>query len=380
MEEFQRFFGSTFRTIDGSNNNATNPTFGQAHTALIRTTDDAYEDGFSVPRGGFVSSLPSARAISNVVSSQPSSIPNSQNATDWVWQWGQFLDHDIDLTESADPAEPFNIAVPQGDPQFDPFNTGTQEINLNRSVFINDVNGVRQQTNGITSFIDASNVYGSDSTRANDLRTNNGTGTLRRSTAANGEVLLPFNINGLPNAGGTNSNLFIAGDVRANEQVGLTASHTLFVREHNRLATDLKNRLDSGETALIDKMDASGLNQEDFIYESARKVVGAQIQKITYEEWLPVVLGNNALPAYTDYDDTVNPNISNEFSTAAFRFGHTLLSPQINRADGDGNVTGDILLKEAFFNPSEVIGNGIDSLLFGPHNPNGPRSGYIPRR
>ena len=140
--------GATYRTIDGSNNNTTNPTYGQAGTTLLRITDDAYEDGFSEPRGGSVSSLPSARAISNAISSQNSSIPNSVNATDWVWQWGQFVDHDIDLTET-DSAESFNVAVPKGDLQFDPFKTGTQEIELNRSVYVNDINGVRQQKMGL---------------------------------------------------------------------------------------------------------------------------------------------------------------------------------------------------------------------------------------
>ena len=95
--------------------------------------------------------------------------------------------------------------------------------------------------------------------------------------------------------------------MRANEQVGLTASHTLFVREHNRLAADLKDRLDSGDAALTTKLNNSGLTQKDFIYESARKVVGAQIQKITYEEWLPVVLGQDTLPEYSTYNDTVDP-------------------------------------------------------------------------
>ena len=355
-----------YRTIDGSNNNATNPKYGQAGTPLIRITEYAYEDGLSTPRVEAVSgmSLPSARAISNAVSSQNSSIPNSLKATDWIWQWGQFLDHDIDLTEGAHPAEPFHIAVPRGDPQFDPLNTGNKDIELNRSMYKN-VNGIRQQTNGITSFIDASNVYGSDSIRANDLRTKNGKGTLRTSLGANGEILLPFNNNGLPNAGGPSGDLFIAGDVRANEQIGLTASHTLFLREHNRLAADLKDRLESGDSPLINKLNNSGLTQENFIYESARKVVGAQIQKITYEEWLPAVLGQNFLKDYTGYDETIDPSISNEFSTAAFRFGHTLLSPQINRADGDGNVTGNIALQNAFFNPSEITNNGVDSLLFG---------------
>lgn len=361
----------SFRSIDGSGNNIANPNWGEAHTELLRLTSPAYEDGLSVPRGGFSpSSMPSARAVSNAVSAQSGSVTNSVHASDWLWQWGQFLDHDLDLTEAADPAEPFNIAVPQGDPFFDPFHTGTQEIGLNRSIFLNDGNGVRQQFNEITAYIDASMVYGSDATRAAELRA--GTNGLLKTSAGN---LLPFNTAGLPNAGGTSSNLFLAGDVRANEQIGLASVHTLFVREHNRLATDIKASLDGGDADLVAKRDAAiaepgnSINDEDdFIYESTRKVVGAQIQAITYNEFLPILLGEDVLAPFMSYDDTVNAGISNEFSTAAYRVGHTMLSPTLKRIDpttGEEAAEGDIALLDAFFSPDEIVDNGIDSLLLG---------------
>ena len=159
-----------------------------------------------------------------------------------LWQWGQFLDHDIDLTEAAEPGEPFNIPIPGGDPYFDPEGTGTQVMSLNRSAYDHNTgktpDNPRQQMNHITAFIDASMVYGSDSIRAKALRTLDGTGRLKTSQGR----LLPFNTSGLPNAGGTGPELFLAGDVRANEQVGLTALHTLFMREHNRIARNLRRQ------------------------------------------------------------------------------------------------------------------------------------------
>jgi hypothetical protein len=91
-------------------------------------------------------------------------------ASDFLWQWGQFLDHDIDLTEAQDPEEPASIPVPAGDPWFDPTNSGIATIALNRSVYHHgtghDPAYPRQQLNQITHFIDASNVYGSDDVRA----------------------------------------------------------------------------------------------------------------------------------------------------------------------------------------------------------------------
>ena len=119
------------RTIDGSGNNAANPTWGSVDVQLLRQATPAYGDASSAPAG---IGRPSARAISNGVAAQTTSILNDRKLSDFVWQWGQFVDHDIDLTEGADPAEPFNISVPLGDPNFDPFSTGTEIIPLNRSL------------------------------------------------------------------------------------------------------------------------------------------------------------------------------------------------------------------------------------------------------
>jgi hypothetical protein len=372
----QTTFAEEIRSIDGSGNNIVNPDWGRANTQLRRLATPAYEDGVSVPRGGDPSSLPSARAISNAVSAQSGSVLNAVNASDWLWQWGQFLDHDIDLTGPAVPTESFNIPVPTGDPFFDPFSFGDQEIGLDRSTF-DPATGTmagnpRQQLNGITSYIDGSNVYGSDQMRADDLRTLDGTGMLRTSTADNGEVVLPFNTSNLPNAGGTGSDLYIAGDVRANEQVGLTATHTILLREHNRLAADIAHRLSIGDPDIEGMRDEfltvnPGSIEGDFIYESARKLVGAQIQAITYGEFLPLLLGPDAIDLLSGYDDNVNVGISNEFSTAAYRFAHTMLPSQLLRLNDDGTtvMVGNIPLQDGFFNPDEVSANGVDSLLLG---------------
>ena len=356
-----------FRSIDGSHNNLSNPGWGEAHTPLIRLTPPAYDDGISSPRtlDSNGNSLPSPRAISNAVAAQSEPMPNSQNLTNWFWQWGQFVDHDLDLTEPHKPSESFNIAVPQGDPFFDPFNTGTQEISLNRSIYDTSTGtgpgNPRQQLNEITAYIDGSVIYGSDPVRASQLRANDGTGKLKTS-AGN---LLMLNTPGLPNAGGTSSSLFLSGDPRANEQIGLTSVHTLFLREHNRLADDILTALNNGDSALTQKLDDSGLSQGDFVYEVTRKVVGAQIQSITYNEFLPLLLGDNALRNYRGYDETVNSGISNEFSTAAYRFGHTMLTSNLLAIDPNDETISAIALRDSFFNPDYIKNNGIDSIVLG---------------
>lgn len=338
------------RSYDGSNNNLENPDWGKAHTQLQRYSGADYSDAISSPAG---ESRPSARVISNLVFAQSHDVQNAKMVTDFMWQWGQFLDHDIDLTDGVDPEEPANIAVPAGDVFFDPQATGIAEIPLNRSVYDvetgTDSDNPRQQINEITAWIDASNVYGSSTERANALRTMDGTGRLKTSEGN----LLPFNVDGLANAGGTSAGLFLAGDVRANEQVGLATMHTLFVREHNRQVERIKR----------DNPDLSG----EELYQQARTLIAAQMQVITYNEFLPLLLGRDALPRYRGYNPDIDASIANEFSTGAYRLGHSLLSSQLLRLDEDGEEieAGHLSLREAFFRPSEIINEGLEPVLRG---------------
>ncbi|MGK7936322.1 MAG: peroxidase family protein [Xenococcaceae cyanobacterium] len=346
-----------FRSIDGANNNLKQLDWGKSDTSLIRLTSPDYDDGLYLLKntGSNGNYLSSPRQISNAISAQSKSVKNKVEASDWLWQWGQFLDHDLSLTEIGH-TEKFNISIPKGDKFFDPFNTGTATMGFHRSSsFGVDSNGVRQQHNDITTYIDASNVYGSDEKQAKALRTLDGTGKLKTSHSNNGDVLLPKNRQGF----------FVAGDERANEQVGLTAAHTLFVREHNRLAEQISAKLAAKTPELVKKFHQSGLEQDDFIYETTRKIVGAKIQAITYNEFLPILLGDfSPNPDSLTYDSSINPSISNEFSTAAFRVGHTLLSSKIQLANDYGSQ-GSINLKNAFFNPYFIQENGIDYLLLG---------------
>ena len=345
-----------YRTIDGSGNNKRNPQMNQAKVQLIRLADPDYADGISSLAGA---DRPNPRTISNKVNVHPlpgsnlineqGLIPNPDSATNFVWLWGQFMDHDI--TFSEDRAEPANIKIPRGDDIFDPQSTGMAEMFFNRA--INDpatgtsTDNPRQQLNKITGWIDASTVYGSDSERANALRTNDGTGKLKTSPGN----FLPYNELGLPNFRFRGPDFFLAGDERANENIGLTSLHTLFVREHNRLAEQIAGRDDS-------------LSGEE-IYQMARKMVGAQIQAIAYNEFLPVLLGPNALPPYSHYNDSTPSGVANAFSSAAYRVGHTLLSPKIRLVDAQGNETEAIPLRDAFFQPKKVVDKGIEPILRG---------------
>jgi peroxidase len=261
---------------------------------LIRIVSVEYQDGVSAPAG---SDRVSARVISNEVANQTESIVNDRSLTDFIWIWGQFIDHDIDLSENANPAEPLPIEVLAGDVFFDPSGTGEETIGFNRSVYVDgseSTDGVRQQMNQITSLLDGSVIYGSTTERTDALREFEG-GRLLTSAGD----LLPFNTVGLENAGGTSDSLFLAGDIRVNENVALSAMQTIWVREHNRIAAEIHEA-------------NPDLNDEQ-IFQEARSLVTAELQAITYNEFLPALLGNEALSRYSGFDSTVDSSISNIF-------------------------------------------------------------------
>ena len=350
--------GREIRSFDGSGNNLNNDDWGAAFEQLQRLGSANYEDGISTIASTLDgSSRPNPRSISNtIVNQEPGeSIPNDFRTSDFNWQWGQFIDHDIDLTDgSAD--EPQNIIVPIGDNFFDPAETGNAIIPFNRALFDPDTgtdsSNVRQQENEITSWIDGSMIYGSSDERAAALRVGPDSPYLKTSSGD----LLPFNTERLPNANGPGAepeSLFLAGDIRANEQIGLTALHTLFVREHNRLAELLWN----------DEPYASA----ESIFQAARRLVVAKVQIITYDEHLPALIGRKAIPRYRGYNASVNPTIFNEFSAAAFRLGHSMVSEQLLSVDSRGNQVDQIDLAGAFFNAPQVFQSrdDIDPILRG---------------
>jgi hypothetical protein len=85
---------------------------------------------------------------------------------------------------------------------------------------------------------------------------------------------------------------------------------------------------------------------------------------ITYNEFLPALLGRGAIPRYTGYKADVNPGISTEFSTAAFRLGHSMLEDDVQFFDNNGEeVRDEMPLSQAFFNPAVVSEMGLDSIL-----------------
>jgi peroxidase len=341
------------RSITGFGNNIEHPHFGEAGTDLIRIAHSAYADGLNAPSGA---NRPNARFISNTLSDQTDpanpaqdlSIQNNKALSDFIYVFGQFLDHDLDLTKDNS-GQRFDI--PPGSPN-DPMGTEAftrSQFDPNTGIIVNGVKHPRQQIQADTSFIDGSQIYGSDVAKADALRTHSG-GRLKDQIEAGAEFL-PFNntqnfTTPIDMANDAHlvpdDQLFAAGDRRGNETTQLISMHTLFLREHNRLADQYHA--------------ANPTWSDEQIYQAARRWVGAELEVIVYTEWLPALLGPNALPAYTGYKDNVNPGIANEFSTAMFRFAHSQLDNDVERKNNDGTTiaNGAIGLDQSFFDPKLI--------------------------
>ena len=345
-----------YRSIDGTNNNLNAPNQGAARTEQIRWVDPLFDDGISAPNA---TNRANPRDVSNYIFDQRDDIANEMKLSDYLWVFGQFVDHDITLVLNSN-KEKIGVDIPNND-EF--FSVGSQ-MEIARALPMEgtgtDVDHPRSYMNQITSYIDGSGVYGSDIERANWLRTFKD-GKLKVSE----EGLLPWNTTtGMFNDPKSNqtpvmfddlnsgTKLFVAGDVRANENPLLIGIHTIFLREHNRICDELKEKYP--------------ILSDEELYQRARKWVGAYIQSIVYNEWLPA-MGVPITP-YSGYKEDINATVSTEFSTTAFRFGHTLINSNMVRMGDDGNELpqGAMQLSHGYFNPTAIVlSQGIESFLVG---------------
>jgi hypothetical protein len=353
------------QSLNGVNNNPFVPNLGAAGTRYLRIGSPHYADGRSQMVSG-----PDPRYVSNrIFNDTNADVFSERGVTQWGNVWGQFIDHNIGLRDDNGTVAnlPFNAADP-----LESFTDTLGVIPFTRSAAApgTGVSNARQQINTEDSYIDADAVYGNTDTRLDWLRT----GSLDGNPDNNQATLMMAAGNFLPRATARGnaatapsmavdghllanpSNAVIAGDARANEQAALTAVQTLFAREHNRIVGLLP----------------STMSQEDK-FQIARAVVIAEIQHITYTEFLPA-MGVN-LPTYQGYDAYLDPSTANEFATVGYRahsfiHGDVETTTNVSRysqatldalaAEGvevdvnGANVTIDIPDNVLFFNPDLV--------------------------
>lgn len=376
-------FYERYRTFDGSCNNLNHTGWGKSNTPYTRILPPDYEDGISELRKTGVTSrqLPNPRTVS-LASIRWSERADSK-ASVMLMQWGQFIDHDLTLAATTPMLTPQGVSIdccnrklltdarfkhpacisvllPDNDPFYARFNVGC--MNLVRSAPSPPIGcrlRAREQLNQLTHFLDASQIYGNDEQQALSLRLFQG--GLLKSSRINGNEFLPFDGRVgegciLPTAGiRRGMRCFVAGDNRVNELTGLVTTHAMFLREHNRIAK------------LLWSLNPTWPDEE--IYQEARRIVVAELQHITYNEWLPLILGPIIMRDFKlelsqtnggyslDYDPTTDPSIINEFAAAAYRL-HSLVQGSFNFQTEDGQLVQQFKLRNIFNNPASLYREG----------------------
>lgn len=384
---------SEYRTQDGSCNNVNNALFGREMTPFRRLLPANYADGIgSIRQSVNGRPLPSARTVSFYLFTDVDRTQYSQTTMALVF-YAQFVDHDLTRTaaykvpsterggqmnevqcgddgcaggSSDDPLEPcLPIAVPDQDYDF----ASNRCLKFVRSMPVPLLNchvGQREQLNQVTHWLDGSQVYGSSKKESDAIRDQSQPDRGRMATIQNPNVyskpLLPSNAEAAV-CNGKNETIqcFKAGDGRVNENVGIMTYHTVFVRQHNLLEEGLHHFNPSW----------SG----DKLYQETRRIVGAMLQHVTYNELLPLVVGPQAVTDYqlgllTDgyfkgYDASIDARIPNEFAAAAFRFGHTLLQERLLRINNQGSADDSLWLSQTFNSPVFMYGSGPDVFIRG---------------
>ncbi|XP_037536327.1 eosinophil peroxidase [Nematolebias whitei] len=392
---------NVYRTANGVCNNKNNPRWGASNIPFARWLPAEYEDGISLPKGwtdgkkinNFL--LPLVRDVSNrILATANADVKGDPIYTFLVTIFAQWTDHDLTFTPHSPAIRSFNMGIdcdktcantepcysikfPKNDPRDHteecmPFFRSSPTCGSGNTGYIFGSSTTRQQLNTLTAFLDVGQVYGADDSKARllrDLNTDQGLLKVNGNYNDNGRELLPFSTMGA-NMCATRRRItndenaqevqcFIAGDDRVDENIGLTSVHTLFMREHNRLARALAQ--------LNPHWDG-----EKF-YQEARKIMGGYHQVITFRDWLRHIVGPDVmakkLSTYPGYDENVDSGIANIFATAAFRFAHGMVQPFIFRLDENYQnhpTYPTQVIHKSMFTPWRVIfEGGIDPILRG---------------
>ena len=370
-----------YRSLTGHCNNVEHADWGSANTPFDRWLIPRYFDRIAEPRRASNGKLlPSARDISLNVH-HDDQMGNVSHMTTLTTFFGEFIFHDIAQTVQSTGFDGQRIRccnVPQSDlmhPDCFPIRVN-QKDRLMRQDCLEYVRslptirsrcrlGPREQINQVSSFIDGSALYGSSRTDSDSLRSFNG-GQLKSSQLIrDGKEMLSLSEAGFNDFDCRSKNgqrCFRSGDGRVNENLGLTIIHTLFMREHNRIAREL-----------------STINpdwSDDQLFEETRKIVGAQLQHITYNELLPYILGEELMDRfdlrvnnegfYNDYDLKTDATVDNSIANAVFDFLMTTIPSHMERFTRDLNMMGSVRMIDSFFNPKELFeSNRFDQYLLG---------------
>ncbi|RZB40871.1 peroxidase, partial [Asbolus verrucosus] len=353
-----------YRSYNGSCNNLKHPAWGMLHTAFVRLFPPRYSDGVELPPvASDGSELPNARLLTSSLF-QDEDIPD--NVTLIVAQYAQFVAHDFavgypktgvdDCCASDDPLICISIQIPENDPFYSQFDAKCLRVTRTRTTLTGNCDaGPKQQINGLSHGLDGSQIYGSDEETANYLREHK----LGRLVVREGPGDRPF----LPSNGSCYQSdvCYVAGETRVNQNTQLTVLHTMFVREHNRIADLL--------SALHPSWD------DETVYQEARSIVVAEYLHTIYNEFLPNILPDEFMnehelksrtSGYHKYDEDIPNIVISSFSTPTFRIFHSALQGHIAMYNYQLDITRHINLTDYMNSPGILEEeNNFDELILG---------------
>ncbi|XP_037094232.1 peroxidase-like [Pollicipes pollicipes] len=335
-----------FRTFNGECNNQDEPRLGRAQTAFSRFFPAEYEDGIFKPRSsGLGGPLPSARLVSQRVANTSPRDDNFRTLS--VMLFGQFINHDMISTaaftvpgggglaccnsDNSFPDEPLHpigcnpIRVPDDDPFYSQFGRKCMsQVRSQPAPFEDCIAGPTNQLNQVSQFLDSSNIYGSSKEQADRLR------------AFTGGLIKSSDGNLLPQVGGR----FISGEGRLSENPGLAFMHTIWTREHNRVAAVLaKNHRDWDDERL---------------FQEARRIVNGEYQNVVYNEYLPTVLGFK----YTR-DHGLDPAFGHSFGYTGSGGPERYVQDLFILRSETGRILKTLAMEDTFFRPDLLTGPGV---------------------
>ncbi|VDM43929.1 unnamed protein product [Toxocara canis] len=374
---------SRYRTHSGHCNNVDHPLWGSTYEPMKRMLKPNYADGLLLPRLSLSGSvLPNPRTISLTMFTEPNEAHRSVTALFAYWMQFVFADiANVAPDQSISNGEVH--ALPCCQKGFENAGCDTIVVAPSDSFYRGRVTciplartviapreecslGYREQGNQVSSFIDASPIYGSTKERADSLRAfEDGyftyfwfSGKLLVSSFAGLGNLLPIDPSSLSYCQTANHQkaCFMSGTNDVNLLPGITSLHIALVRHHNNIATKLKTNLDKhGKFDIGGKFFLYISSQKFFftivfealnghwddekLYHETRRIVIAQIQHVTYAEFLPLLLGHQNIKLvpscasfmkfglgtlrsgfYSGYELSLDAMAFNEFTAAHYLF------------------------------------------------------------
>ncbi|CAI9737911.1 chorion peroxidase-like [Octopus vulgaris] len=372
---------SKYRTANGSCNNLNYPYWGKSFTPLLRMRPPYYQDTIFTPRNKSIqnAALPGPREISVSFHQKIEDPVLDHSTTHLTAVFGEFLMRDIAYvpTMQASTGKRYDcckfgfmsghMCMPINTCKADPFFTAYNRkcLSFARSATSPPLNcklGPREQLNQNTHFIDVSQIYGSDESTTNSLRT---MVAGKMKTSAIGDGMMPLDLFNaanckLRNVNGNITYCFSGGDDRLNENPLLLSLHAVFLREHNRIATQLSSMHPTWD--------------DEKIFQESRRIVIAEMQHIAYKEYLPHILGPQLMArhdlnvrntGYTTYDGQVKAGVFNVFSIAAGQYSTSMIRSNFT-IDTYHNLSSTFLRADMFYRNEDVASKIIRGMLTDP--------------